>query len=93
MIATACPRCRGPCEYSPALLGTGATALHCPKCRIFGVEGDPDRRWFEGPNGDVLAALLNRVAEIERADALNSRVWEAINAPGDDPRWGVYGEW
>jgi hypothetical protein len=88
MIAVACPRCRGTCEYSPALLGTGTTALYCPRCRIFGVEGDPDSRWFEGPNGDVLAALRNRAEEIERADALNRAVWACINSDGDDPRWG-----
>jgi hypothetical protein len=88
MITTSCPRCRGPCDYSPALLGTGATAIYCPRCRKYGVEGDPDRRWFEGSNGDVLAALRNRVEEMERAEALNKAVWACINSDGDDPRWG-----
>jgi hypothetical protein len=88
IIIVACPRCRQPCDYSPALLGTGATAIHCPRCRIFGVEGDPARRWFEGANGTVLAALRNRAEEIERSEALNRAVWACINSDGDDPRWG-----
>jgi hypothetical protein len=88
-----CPRCRDSCEFSPILLGVGGTAIHCPKCRIFGVEGDPDRRWFEGSNGDFLAALRNRAEEIERAEALNKAFWAAVNADADDPRWNVCGEW